>query len=119
MKITDCNCTAPGWCERHQCDKHEFHWEMCRRRVDWFAMWEAGVMATTPTISVPTRLPCWHRGIETRRVVCSACQGHVDLKVLACDVHHECTVARVFESLACCLMCIDFVPVEPGLTASR
>lgn len=38
--------------------------------------------------------PCVHLGAETRRVGCPTCQGTVQLKVFACAVHGECTLAK-------------------------
>lgn len=42
MKTTDCSCTHPGWCERHQCFKTVLgHWQ-CGHMPERFAEWERG-----------------------------------------------------------------------------
>jgi hypothetical protein len=42
MKVTACSCQESGWCERHRCFKHELHFQLCRRRPDYFQAWEEG-----------------------------------------------------------------------------
>lgn len=40
--MTGCVCKEPGWCERHQCQKHA-HWHhLCQTNEDYFQAWEAG-----------------------------------------------------------------------------
>ena len=39
---TDCECAAPGWCERHQCKKHPHFHKLCQTRSDYFQLWEKG-----------------------------------------------------------------------------
>tara|TARA_R110000868_G_C10934166_1_gene766585 strand:- start:911 stop:2827 length:1917 start_codon:yes stop_codon:yes gene_type:complete len=39
---TDCECAAPGWCERHQCKKHPHFHKLCQNRGDYFELWEKG-----------------------------------------------------------------------------
>ena len=41
-KVTDCECTEPGFCPRHQCEKNGHFHSLCRSRPDYFALWEAG-----------------------------------------------------------------------------
>ncbi len=54
---------------------------------------------------------CRHRGQETRRESCGVCSGRVELKVLSCGVHGECTVAKPLPDVACCATCPDYQPV--------
>jgi hypothetical protein len=42
MKVTACECVEPGWCPRHRCVKNELHFQLCRRRPDYFQAWEEG-----------------------------------------------------------------------------
>ena len=39
---TDCECAAPGWCDRHQCKKHPHFHKLCQSRTDYFELWEKG-----------------------------------------------------------------------------
>ncbi len=40
--MTACICPEPGYCPRHRCRKTP-HWhKLCRRRQDYFELWEAG-----------------------------------------------------------------------------
>jgi hypothetical protein len=41
-KITACECSEPGWCERHQCRKSASALHKCQTSPKHFAMWEAG-----------------------------------------------------------------------------
>ena len=40
--MTPCECTGPGFCERHGCHKSRHWWRLCRTRYDRFREWEAG-----------------------------------------------------------------------------
>ena len=118
MKITDCDCLTAGRCARHGTFKTDFQWEMCQRRTDWFARWEAGQMAPVPEPSLPIRSACRHCGSEVRRTTCTSCCGHVELKVFACELHQECTPGRIIEGLSCCLICLDFEATDPPITSA-
>ncbi|QDU39657.1 hypothetical protein Mal4_40030 [Maioricimonas rarisocia] len=40
--LTQCVCSGPGFCRRHQCRK-TLHWyRLCRMRADYFQLWEQG-----------------------------------------------------------------------------
>jgi hypothetical protein len=52
--------------------------------------------------------PCIHRGEARREKQCPTCRGQVRLKVFACALHGECTVARAAGGLACCASCLDY-----------
>lgn len=55
------------------------------------------------------RGPCVHLGEatgETRE--CSTCTGTVRLKLFACTLHRECTIARAIDGVACCAACSDY-----------
>jgi hypothetical protein len=54
-------------------------------------------------------VPCVHLGAATgARRLCPSCRGKVEVKVLACTLYGECTVARPVEGLACCATCPDY-----------
>ena len=113
MHVTDCECTEPGWCERHKCDKSRYAFEHCRRRLDFFEAWEQGGMRhlcrgeDTSLRSVS----CVHRGQETRRVDCETCRGHVQVKVFECDIHDECVIGRSVDDVVSCAVCKDWQAV--------
>lgn len=59
--MTDCQCTKPGWCERHQCRKTEYWLYLCQTQEDYFQLWESGNgPGQTPD---PTRRKktCWEK----------------------------------------------------------
>lgn len=42
MRWTACECTAPGWCERHECFKHDAMYQQCQVSQELFELWEQG-----------------------------------------------------------------------------
>ena len=112
MKITDCECEAPGWCERHQCHKTLTQVRACRRLPGLFGLWEKGrgpgQSRAQPWRHVVTQ-PCTYRGGVLRTAECPTCQGRVEVKVFACELHSECTVVKSIDSTACCRACSDYV----------
>jgi hypothetical protein len=42
MRTTPCECTGPGWCERHRCLKFTELFEQCQANQHWFDRWERG-----------------------------------------------------------------------------
>ncbi len=48
---------------------------------------------------------CLHRGPELRREPCSTCKGTVQVKVFACAVLGECTLAKPLSGIATCETC--------------
>ena len=64
-----------------------------------------------PVLAAPSPSDCVHLGKETRRVDCLTCVDKI-LKVFACEVHGECTVARPGEGVAAiCKDCPDRQPL--------
>lgn len=64
-------------------------------------------------ITARTKSPCVHLGEPTGdKVVCGPCGGNVQLKVLKCAVHRECTVAKKVDGSACCEGCKDYEPKD-------
>jgi hypothetical protein len=58
--------------------------------------------------------PCVHRGEVRREQQCPTCRGSVRLKVFACALHGECTIARALGGLACCATCPDYDAGPPA-----
>jgi len=112
MKVTECECTQPGWCPRHQCEKSAYWLSMCQRVPALIAAWDrgAGPRGAAQAVGDRSRERCVHLGAEIRREQCSGCRGNVLVKVLHCDIHQECTVAREIESIATCRTCGDYRP---------
>lgn len=112
--LTDCECTEPGWCARHRCEKDRHFFEMCRRSAGWYQMWERRRIPGDPNSAVQrhySREPCRHLGSEIRTVECPTCQGHVRLKVFSCDLHHECTLSPKLTDIINCVTCGDYQSV--------
>jgi hypothetical protein len=40
--LTACECTEPGWCERHKCQKTPAWYLLCRRQEAYYQLWEQG-----------------------------------------------------------------------------
>ena len=38
--LTGCECTEPGYCSRHGCEKSTRLWQLCHSRPDYFELWE-------------------------------------------------------------------------------
>jgi len=89
MKVTDCQCTSPGWCPRHQCEKNEYWLSMCQRVPALIEAWDrnAGPRAAAQAVGPRSREPCTHRGAEMRHEECEGCRGKVLLKIFECAVH--------------------------------
>jgi hypothetical protein len=56
------------------------------------------------------KLPCKHLGQEKRRQKCTTCAGNVELKVLNCAEHGECTLGKKIDGVACCAGCSEYKP---------
>jgi hypothetical protein len=112
MRVTDCECSGAGWCPRHHCEKDSYWVQMCRRMPALFAAWEQGQGPGQAPAAPrrPPRQPCVSLGELLRTEACPACQGVVRLKVFACALHQECTLARRLPDAACCQECLDYRP---------
>jgi hypothetical protein len=53
MKWTPCECSAAGWCERHQCQKPQVFVEKCQTSREMFDRWEQGLGPCTPVTDIP------------------------------------------------------------------
>jgi len=110
--MTACECVEAGWCRRHQCQKTP-HWHfLCQTRPDYFVLWEEGrgPGQISPAPKTARRGACGHLGSALREQACPACRGNVRIKVLACELHQQCTIGRRVESIACCAACSDYQP---------
>lgn len=58
-----------------------------------------------PSTAKNVRASCVHKGSETRKRQCESCAGKVDIKLLRCRVHGECTSKKIFEDVASCDGC--------------
>lgn len=109
-RLTECECTGPGWCQRHRCEKDQYLFEMCQRLENWFRSWEQGNGFGQHVVRAPNRVqePCRHLGRELRTEVCATCGGNVKLKVFCCSVHQECTLSSRLPALVSCHSCSDY-----------
>jgi hypothetical protein len=69
VAMTPCECTTPGFCERHLCQKSRHWWRLCRTDGAVFEQWEAGCgPGQDPDRPVPAdRLVAPLRGVPVRR----------------------------------------------------
>lgn len=60
------------------------------------------------TILAPVSGPCVHLGKATgERRLCPSCRGHVEVKVMACALHGQCTTGKPIDGLQWCGTCPD------------
>ncbi len=114
MRVTLCECPEPGWCARHECNKSYMDWQFCRRRPEYFELWEQGIeqqRGGQSHVMPQQAAPCRHRGKMVRSEVCPSCRLGVRLKVFSCAVHGECTLQRSWGSIPICLTCPSFEAV--------
>lgn len=58
--------------------------------------------------SHPVDLSCIHRGPEVRQEQCQSCGGVVYAKIMACEIHRECTLfAKPIAGVKACRGCAD------------
>ena len=97
MRLTTCECTQEGWCERHQCQKSRGEFLLCQRSQDAFQQWGTGTGIGQPNPKVPQlevlKTPCLHRSSEsTREIRCQLCGSrHKLVPVHGCKLFGECT----------------------------
>ena len=119
---TPCQCTAAGWCPRHDCHKTRVHFEYCRRLPAWFEAWERGERPGAPELVEPVPLArCRQRGREAIRfVTCDLCgERQLQVAVYRCTVFRECTERRYgtrtpeAREMAACLSCDRYDAEHP------
>lgn len=111
MHVTDCECTEPGWCERHQCEKTRYCFELCRRRQDFFQLWEekrGPGQGNKRSPNLARQRPCRHLGRIVDERPCQGCRGQVRVKIFYCPIHGECSLGRQVDNTACCAVCEDY-----------
>jgi hypothetical protein len=112
MQVTDCQCTEPGWCERHHCEKSRYLFELCRRRQDFFRRWEKNQgpgQRERRTRTLEPQDACRHLEQLIAEKLCSGCRGQVRVKIFRCQIHGECSLGRQLDDTACCAVCQDYV----------
>lgn len=73
--------------------------------------WQGNRSVPAAIIAPIPRSACQHFAAESRRAACETCAGQVQVKVFACGVYGECTLAKKIGSLACCAACERYEPV--------
>ncbi len=116
MRVTECECTQAGWCERHQCMKSSYLFQFCRRSTRLFRNWEEGngpgQHIAFQSVRTVVDHSCRHLGDSVREQKCSSCRGAVRLKVFHCAIHAECTIGKQLEGVTCCIQCTDYHQTE-------
>jgi hypothetical protein len=124
-RVTPCECLAPGWCPRHRCHKLDFWFELCRRRQDYFNLWETGSGPLQKIAMQRAPLPrCRFRGLDpVDTVLCEICgQRDVSVAVFACGIFGQCTERRYGNSterarqMPACLSCDRYLTENPDET---
>lgn len=129
MKLTDCQCTEEGWCQRHQCLKSRGMFLLCQRSVAAFEQWERGEgfeqNDKNPKLEF-LRTPCVHRSAEPiDHIPCELCGArNKRVPVFACEEHGECTQFPTggrderAESMASCSRCDSYVAMRTSRHAT-
>lgn len=84
----------------------------CGCMIVWSAL-SGGYVDLTNT--PPLRDNCQHLGETLRLINADCCGGRTRLKILACSIHCECSLAAV-PDVADCLTCPDYLPPSPSGT---
>lgn len=104
--------------------RHRVHCVACRSDAKWReSLFKLGVVEKidftcphgftaqnapkAPHIEPNGDLRCIHRGKETRRVKCPSCRGDVMAKIMACDIHGECSSFSKPVGVKSCIGCAD------------
>lgn len=58
----------------------------------------------------PRQRPCVHLGAEARQVQCATCGGRVLVRVFACALYAEATLAKPLAGVRCCQTCPSYEP---------
>lgn len=109
MTPPNCECQSAGWCERHKCFKSEKLFGLCQRDPVLFQLWEK--CAGPGQFGQRARYgaaPCRSLGGLIRQIECPSCGSGIHLKVFACDIHTECTLATKNNALQGCSDCSDY-----------
>lgn len=94
-RSTPCECTAPGFCPRHQLNKVGRLFELCQTRPEYWESWETGHGRPSTPQANPfgEEYPCIHRGPVKRGEKCKSCGNReVTAQIHWCGRHGECTV---------------------------
>lgn len=95
-----CLCSAPNrFCHRAGVPMLGRLHELCQTSEAYRAAWDGQQLH---------RPPCKHQGLMTGTIPCETCAGRVQLKILRCDVHTECTIGKAVPGYACCVTCSDY-----------
>ena len=91
--MNNCECTGPGWCERHQVNKAE-HWvHLCQTRENYFQAWEEGRGPGQIILDTTNESPnIIQRGINLGKAI---------VKHVKCGCHH-CTDEQKNARFAIC-----------------
>ena len=108
MSKPACECSEPGFCKRHKCEKNITLWKLCHEPgPHQQAFWDQFESGMAPQQLSHVNTDCIYRGDTVRFVDCEGCQGKkVLLKVLSCKTHGECSLAKV-EGVHNCYQCKD------------
>lgn len=94
MHMTDCECTQPGWCERHQCVKSPTLFQLCRRSQHHYRMFEC------PTIQDTLRKAGNFTGAVVKHVASGARTVSAETVQARLSVCENCELCRT-EAMVC------------------
>lgn len=121
---TKCECPVVGYCRRHNFEKTQREWELCRTQDKYFDLWESGkgpqqkrqriIDGIEKPESLTERLACVHRTTEPiSSIGCTSCGGMREVAVYGCKLLEECTVEPTNEKIQSCANCEKRAPVVP------
>jgi hypothetical protein len=120
MQLTACECDKPGFCSRHHFTKSAILWELCRRRQDYFELWESGRVPPSELRPASEWKACEHRSSEPiDEIGCESCGNRmVAIPVYGCDLFQRCaernfgqTTAERYQATPC-VRCESYRAIE-------
>jgi hypothetical protein len=106
-----CTCPAPGFCPTFNKEQAERHWLICRGEVLTPEKCEA-YRQNWEGMAQRKRL-CSHLGPEIRREECPTCSGKVQVKIFACSVFGETSLAKPLPGVQVCQGCPRYSSLAP------
>ncbi len=117
FKRTVCECSVPGWCNRHNRFMSTRLHVLCQKGqppppLKPSSNGDQPYSESTYKFLLPEALPCVYRGPVTRQENCrlEQCIGGALFDVFRCDIHTECSIdSRAVPKLTVCKKCKDRV----------
>jgi len=101
--MSDCQCTAPGYCPRHDRYMPEAFWKLCHESQAYFEVFQLDRGNHRPQ-------GCIHRGPQIDEGTATLCGRNGErFPIYSCDLHGECVIGAFCrrQKWRSCLTCGD------------